>query len=431
MVFFLFAVFAFIHRNPAFADFNITCTEDPGQPTSLLPTPLGLPPCTKSNQPIVDENTRTVTITFNGLADNTDYGLIMGWNKADWESNNNNYEDAGISDGTGKLTLNFCPDGKETLKKAPDKGKGECDNGDYFWAQHTYRVGLYRKDDKSISNIIDDAQIYVMHYYPQILINHLPIPENISNIHPNPNDPLTVDIVGTRRPHDKGDRNNYDVELHNQNGKLDYTCRTVHEDRLKPIPWWDTTNDHNDIKDVTFGPREVGDYLIKINEQVDEKSRSCSAGFTYYSIDVHVGDGGGWIGPVIADPNESDIKNIEEIQKASLSPTSYPTPPCNRIDAKTGKCLSIPTGLGIDISVDPAGFIKSVFGIILSLAGGIALILIIVSGYKLMASQGNPEAVQGAREQLASAVVGLLFIIFSLVILQIIGVDILHIPGFR
>lgn len=100
-----------------------------------------------------------------------------------------------------------------------------------------------------------------------------------------------------------------------------------------------------------------------------------------------------------------------------------PPPPCD-VNAKT-----CPTAFG-NISTDPAGFIRSIFTILLSLAGGIALLLIIVSGYRLMTSQGNPERVQGAREQLTSAIVGLLFIIFSLSILTIIGVDILRIPGF-
>lgn len=86
------------------------------------------------------------------------------------------------------------------------------------------------------------------------------------------------------------------------------------------------------------------------------------------------------------------------------------------------------TALG-SISTDPAGFVKSIFSILLSLSGGVALVLIIISGYRLMSSQGNPERVQAAREQLTSAIVGLLFIIFSITILQIIGVDILHIPG--
>lgn len=94
-----------------------------------------------------------------------------------------------------------------------------------------------------------------------------------------------------------------------------------------------------------------------------------------------------------------------------------------------------PCGLGFcktalgKIFTDPANFVRSFFGILLSLAGGIAIILIILSGYRLMSSGGNPEKVQAAREQLTSAIVGLLFIIFSLSILQIIGVDILHIPG--
>ena len=47
-----------------------------------------------------------------------------------------------------------------------------------------------------------------------------------------------------------------------------------------------------------------------------------------------------------------------------------------------------------------------------------------------MTSQGNPEAVKAATEQLTSAIIGLLFIILSFVILEIIGVDILKIPGF-
>lgn len=88
------------------------------------------------------------------------------------------------------------------------------------------------------------------------------------------------------------------------------------------------------------------------------------------------------------------------------------------------------TALG-EIETAPEKFIGTLFGIILGLSGGIALLLIIFSGYKLMTSQGNPEKVQGAKETLTSAIVGLLFIIFSLVILQIIGVDLLRIPGFQ
>jgi hypothetical protein len=48
-----------------------------------------------------------------------------------------------------------------------------------------------------------------------------------------------------------------------------------------------------------------------------------------------------------------------------------------------------------------------------------------------MVSQGNPEKIQAAREQLTAAIVGLMFVVFSLVILQVIGYDILRLPGFK
>jgi hypothetical protein len=83
------------------------------------------------------------------------------------------------------------------------------------------------------------------------------------------------------------------------------------------------------------------------------------------------------------------------------------------------------------ISTGPWGFAKALFSVILGISGGIAIILIIISGYRLMTSRGNPEQVQVAKEQLTAAIVGLMFVIFSLVILQTIGVDILQLPGFR
>lgn len=89
----------------------------------------------------------------------------------------------------------------------------------------------------------------------------------------------------------------------------------------------------------------------------------------------------------------------------------------------------VQTALGC-LPTAPAALIGRIFGIVLGLAGGIALLLIIYSGYRMIATTGNPEALQGARETLTSAIVGLLFIIFSFVILEIIGVDILRIPTF-
>lgn len=90
--------------------------------------------------------------------------------------------------------------------------------------------------------------------------------------------------------------------------------------------------------------------------------------------------------------------------------------------------MSVATGFG-NVSIDVASAISALFAILLSFSGGIILIIIIIAGYRLMTSQGDPEKIKTAREMLTAGIIGLLFVIFSVTILRIIGVDILHIPG--
>lgn len=119
----------------------------------------------------------------------------------------------------------------------------------------------------------------------------------------------------------------------------------------------------------------------------------------------------------------------------SVDPTEAPPlPPCASRRMEGGEfigCASVQTGLGRAIGVSPERLIRDIFAVLLSISGGIALLLIIRASYMLMVSRGDPEKVAEAREILTSAIVGLLFIIFSVVILQVIGVDILKIPGFE
>ena len=49
----------------------------------------------------------------------------------------------------------------------------------------------------------------------------------------------------------------------------------------------------------------------------------------------------------------------------------------------------------------------------------------------MQTSQGNPEKLKKAQEMLTSCIMGLMLIIFSVLILRLIGVDILKIPGFN
>jgi hypothetical protein len=97
---------------------------------------------------------------------------------------------------------------------------------------------------------------------------------------------------------------------------------------------------------------------------------------------------------------------------------------------KFGERTYISTAIGC-IPTDPNTLINSLMTWAAGFAGGIALLLMISGSYQMVASQGNPDAIKKGREQFVSAVVGLLFIIFSVTLLRIIGVDILQIPGFK
>lgn len=82
----------------------------------------------------------------------------------------------------------------------------------------------------------------------------------------------------------------------------------------------------------------------------------------------------------------------------------------------------IPTG---DFNDFVVWFLQRAIGI----AGGIAFLLMISGGFKILVSGGDPKGVQAGGETITSALTGLLFIIFSVFLLELIGVKILGIPG--
>lgn len=82
------------------------------------------------------------------------------------------------------------------------------------------------------------------------------------------------------------------------------------------------------------------------------------------------------------------------------------------------------------IPAEPSSLIKTVITIGVGIGGGVALLMTLIGGFLLTTSQGNPKQQETAKEMITSAVIGLLFVMFSVVILQFIGVTILQIPGF-
>lgn len=65
----------------------------------------------------------------------------------------------------------------------------------------------------------------------------------------------------------------------------------------------------------------------------------------------------------------------------------------------------------------------------IGLSGIISFICIIYAAFLFQTSSGNPEKIKKGQELLTSCITGLLIIIFSVLILKIIGIDILKLPG--
>ena len=103
-----------------------------------------------------------------------------------------------------------------------------------------------------------------------------------------------------------------------------------------------------------------------------------------------------------------------------------PSPPCSKY--ADGKCVEVVTAFG-KLSTEPGAFIQTIYGILLSFSGAIAILLLMRAGYRIQTSRGNPEALKEGQEQVTATIVGLFFLIFAFVLLQVITSDLLRIPG--
>lgn len=390
----------------------------------------------ESNALEIDGNNLSVTIEFKGIKGLGDMWLCPLSDQTKCRLNPNNLRKTNENNGQIKITA--CGAGKDALKGEGENGvkigkKCKDDGSDYFHEGHAYRLGLY--DDKEAQAQIMIAEFYVRHSAPKIKIE----PQGSGNFKT-----LKVSFSG-RRP--KGEnKNNYQLVLEKtSNGEYKKEkCSTVNESGIKTLKLPKQEQSKEDILNasfeeanpasVTFGvgkedppsPLLPGDYTLKVNEQVNEGDAhfwdSCSGGYTYLHVFLNLDKSGKLtIKNVLYDPNESDA---EKIRDTFLVPDA----PCEQWDDKKDSCLKVRTSIG-DISVTPTGFVSSLFSVILTIAGTGAFIIIVYSGYVFMTSRGDKEKVAAARDTLTSAILGLLFIIFSIIILETIGVDILKIPG--
>lgn len=168
---------------------------------------------------------------------------------------------------------------------------------------------------------------------------------------------------------------------------------------------------------TTFTPNSAGDARIIVSKSQGGSNELCREQFQ-----------------IAESEEEAEIISGEsqELRKLTVNICTHIPDADKR--AKCEQCSDgVWTGLGC-FNTSPgapiSNFMKQLFSVAIGLGGGFSFLLLIYGAFMLTTSAGDPKAVENAKGIITGAITGLLVIIFSAVILQIIGVSILQIPKF-
>lgn len=132
-------------------------------------------------------------------------------------------------------------------------------------------------------------------------------------------------------------------------------------------------------------------------------------------------------------PNVKTTAGCDTCQWCQFQPKPASWDSCNKCvtgdDSATKPDPGVWTTLGC-VHTKPENFVAQLLGWVMGIGGGLAFLLIVFGGFKVLTSGGDPEHLNEGKEIIVSALTGLLLIIFSVILLRIIGKDILQIPGF-
>ncbi|MBI3341606.1 hypothetical protein HY024_00625 [Candidatus Curtissbacteria bacterium] len=340
---------------------------------------------------VVDENTPTAKITLKGLIA-VDYHICLGWINAfnDCDKNNDiKIRPSDIQNGVYSFTVcggrgHTGPTDPITLK---NDARNHCGANDYFHA-HSYDFDVEPSNGQTFNG-------------------HLPVaiakPKvTLSTMTPRINESFQLTLAGTRRPSDSRERNEYNIEI---NGT-----------RIKGLTNGDqlVATSGNNPSTSTIPGLPTGDHNLVV--KVDKDDVNCSEDQGWCSVDrvvagfhIHF--------------NENGSGTITEGTGADIA-TSPGRNPCSAHPESREPATQCQTALG-SIPIDAKGFTQKVLSISLGLAGGIALIFMVYGSIKILISSGDPKKVGEGREVIVAAVTGLLFLIFSVLILKYIGLTIL------
>lgn len=128
-------------------------------------------------------------------------------------------------------------------------------------------------------------------------------------------------------------------------------------------------------------------------------------------------------------PENSVIKNADGSVQKYVICTPCILPDVFKTDLFHQPVKGIPTAIGcLPSSIN--GVVTVLMRIAVTTAGGIALIIITISGIRMMTNSDNPDEIKKAQHNISSAVTGLLVIVCTLLLLNLVGIKILDLGAF-
>lgn len=101
-----------------------------------------------------------------------------------------------------------------------------------------------------------------------------------------------------------------------------------------------------------------------------------------------------------------------------MSPTPVPCP-----------SESIRTDIGCVSTNSPIELVQTIYGVGIGFIGLVAFLFMIIGGYYLLSSQGNPDRVAKGKSFIYYSLAGILLAVFGFVFVEFVLIRILRIPG--
>ena len=117
-----------------------------------------------------------------------------------------------------------------------------------------------------------------------------------------------------------------------------------------------------------------------------------------------------------------------------VQPQTPSVPPVNPVSGGGIQCGTdaepgISTAIGC-IHTEPKALVTDLLKFATAISGGLAFLLMLLGAFQMITSAGNPDTLHAGRDRFTSAIIGLLIVIFSILLMQILSIDILGLGKF-